>query len=223
MIADQLINYMIPPLKPTDDIDRARQWMDEFRVKELPVIEKSRLLGFISEDILYDSVIVHTEVGAYPLMGQSCIVMPWTHYYDILKVQSEHNMDMVSVVENDQFKGIVLKDDILKEFAKTAIVNATGAIVALQTTLDNYSLSEITRIVEMNGSTVLGANVKPDSDDHSLLEIVLRINHQDVYQISNGLSKTFLLVVATVIFQSCFSNVFKNFKIEVNIKTINAI
>ena len=42
----------------------------------------------------------------------------------------------------------------------------------------------------MNGSTVLGANVKPNIDDPSLIEIVLRINHQDVNQISSGLSKS---------------------------------
>ena len=55
-----------------------------------------------------------------------------------------------------------------------------------------------------------------------LFRMIIVIYHLFL-DILNGLSKTFLLVVATVIFQSCFSNVFKNFKIEVNIKTINAI
>lgn len=191
MTAEQLINYMVPPLKPSDDITRAKQWMDEFRVKELPVVSENKLLGFVSEELLYDSEIMHPEVGSYPMMGHTCIIKPSAHYYDILKVQNEHNMDLVAVVDkNDEFKGVVLIADMLNEFAKTAIVNSEGAIITLQTSLNDYSLSEISRIVEMNGSTVLGANVKPDIDDHSLLEIVLRINHQDVNQISTGLSKS---------------------------------
>lgn len=191
MTADQLINYMVPPLKPSDDIARAKQWMDEFRVKELPVVDDHKLLGFVSEELLYDTEIMYPEVGNYPMMGHSCIVSPYSHYYDILKVQNEHKMDLVAVVdENEQFKGVVLISDILKEFAKTAIVNSLGAIITLKTALSDYSLSEISRIVEMNGSTVMGANVKPDLDDPSLIEIVLRINHQDVNQIATGLSKS---------------------------------
>lgn len=190
MIAEQLINYMVPPLKPTDDIARAKQWMDEFRVKELPVVQDAKLLGFVSEELLYYAEIMHPEVGAYPMIGQTCFIQASSHYYDILKVQNEHQMDMVAILSNDEFKGVVLISDILKEFAKTAIVNAQGAIVTLQSSLNDYSLAEISRIVEMNGSTILGANVKPDLDDPSLIEIVLRINHQDVNQIATGLSKS---------------------------------
>lgn len=191
MTAEQLINYMVPPLKPGDDITRAKQWMDEFRVKELPVVDENKLLGFVSEELLYDSEIMHPEVGKYPMMGHSCVVSPSTHYYDILKVQYEHDMDIVAVLDKqNEFKGVVLISDILSEFAKTAIVNSDGAIVTLKTSLNDYSLSEISRIVEMNGSTVLGANVKPDGDDASNIEIVLRINHQDVNQIATGLSKS---------------------------------
>lgn len=190
MIAEQLINYMVPPLKPSDDIARAKQWMDEFRVKELPVVEDNKLLGFVSEELLYDAEIMYPEVGSYPLMGQTCVIQANSHYYDILKVQNDHQMDMVAVLSNNEFKGVVLISDILKEFGKTAIINSQGAIVTLQTSLNDYSLSEISRVVEMNGSTVLGANIRPNTEDPSLIEIVLRINHQDVNQISTGLSKS---------------------------------
>ena len=190
MIAEQLINYMVPPLKPSDDIARAKQWMDEFRVKALPVVQDEHFLGFISEELLYDADILHPEVGAYPLMGETCIISAFSHYYDILRVQNDHQLEMVAVISDEKFKGVVLISDILNEFAKTAIVNAEGAIITLQTSLNDYSLSEISRVVEMNGSTVLGANVKPDLDDPSLIEIVLRINHQDVNQISTGLSNS---------------------------------
>ncbi|MEQ9402479.1 MAG: CBS domain-containing protein [Cyclobacteriaceae bacterium] len=197
MIAEQLINYMVPPLKPGDSISRAKQWMDEFRVRELPVVEDGHLLGYVSEDLLYDSEIMHAEVGEYPLSGKGCTVTPWNHYYDILKVQTDNNMDVIAVVDKDEFKGLVLKADILQEFSKTAIVNSGGAIIILQTSLSDYSLSEISRIVEMNGSTVLGANVRPNSEDPAQIEIVLRINHQDVNQIANGLSKSGYQVISS--------------------------
>jgi len=191
MVADQLINYMVPPLKVDDDITRAKQWMDEFRVKELPVVKNAKLLGFITEDLLFDSDFMNPNVGEYPLVGNSCVISSNAHYYDVLKVLQDHDMSMVAILGADhEFKGVVLVEDILKEFAHTAIVNSAGAIIILKSSLSDYSLSEISRIVEMNESTILGANVKPDSDDPSLIEIVLRINHQDVNQISSGLAKS---------------------------------
>jgi len=191
MVAEQVINYMIPPLKRADDITRAKQWMDEFHVKQLPVIENNKLLGFVSEELLYDSEIMHSSVGDYPLLGKQCFVLISQHYYDILKIQSKHEIDMVAVLDFDeQFKGVVLVSDVVKEFANTAIVNAEGAIVVLKSSLNDYSLSEISRIVEMNESIILGSNVKPDKDDPSLIEVVLRISHQDVNQIASGLSKS---------------------------------
>ncbi len=191
MVAEQLINYMVPPLKMEDEITRAKQWMDEFRVKELPVVHESRLQGFITEDLLFDSGILNPTVGEYPLVGISCKTSSSAHYYDVLRVLQEHEMSMVAVLDSaEEFKGVVLIEDILSEFAKTAIVNSVGAIIILKTSLNDYSLTEISRIVEMNEATILGANVKPDPEDHSLIEVVIRVNHQDVNQISSGLSKS---------------------------------
>ncbi|MEM6828879.1 MAG: CBS domain-containing protein [Bacteroidota bacterium] len=188
---------MVPPLNPTDDVTRAKQWMDEFRLKELPVIDDKQLLGFISEELLYDTEVMHPEVGKYPLIGQQCVVAPWKHYYDILKIQRDNSMDVVAVLDNKEFKGVVLKDDILREFANTAIVNSEGAIIIVQTSLNDYSLAEISRIVEMNGSTILGANIKPNAEDPSQIEIVLRINHQDVNQISSSLNNIGYQVISS--------------------------
>jgi predicted transcriptional regulator len=52
MIAEDLINHMIPPLKGTDDAHKAIVWMEEFRCHQLPVVENGNLLGFISEEII---------------------------------------------------------------------------------------------------------------------------------------------------------------------------
>jgi predicted transcriptional regulator len=54
MIAEELINHMLPPLKLTDEASKAVAWMEEFRCSQLPVIENEKFLGFISEDIILE-------------------------------------------------------------------------------------------------------------------------------------------------------------------------
>ena len=42
MIAEELINQLIPALKPSDTAEKAIIWMEEFKTNQLPVIEERR-------------------------------------------------------------------------------------------------------------------------------------------------------------------------------------
>ena len=54
MIASQLITYEIPPLKLSDKGSRALDWMEEFKVTDLPVVNNGEYLGMIEETQLLD-------------------------------------------------------------------------------------------------------------------------------------------------------------------------
>ena len=196
MIADTLINYMVPPLKVKDDIARAKQWMDEFRLKELPVVENGDLLGFITEDMLYDDEILHPFVGEYPLISQECFVGSQRHYFDILRLHGIYNMDVVAVVD-EKFKGVVLIQDILKELSKTAMINSEGAIITIETTLRDYSLLEISRIIEMNEGSILGLNMRGNEEESEKIEVVIRLNAQVITEITHGLQSSGYKVLST--------------------------
>ena len=73
MVAADLINHMIPPLKPTDDGNKAIVWMEELRTNQLPVIEKGRFLGFISEDIILEDNDPQKAISEYDLEDAGCV------------------------------------------------------------------------------------------------------------------------------------------------------
>ena len=54
MIAEELINQMIPALKPTDTAEKAILWMEELKTNQLPVIENRMFKGLITEDIILE-------------------------------------------------------------------------------------------------------------------------------------------------------------------------
>ena len=74
MIAEDLINHMIPPLKGTDDAHKAIVWMEEFRCNYMPVVEDGKLLGFISEEIILERNEIDKEVRDFNLVGKNCYV-----------------------------------------------------------------------------------------------------------------------------------------------------
>ena len=50
MLAKELIKDLIPPLKTSDTGLKALNWMEEFKVKHLPIVNKEDFLGLISEE-----------------------------------------------------------------------------------------------------------------------------------------------------------------------------
>ncbi|HAC24824.1 MAG TPA: cbs domain containing protein, partial [Cytophagales bacterium] len=81
MVAAELINYMIPPLKVTDDAHKAVVWIEEFRCNHLPVVENGKLLGFISEEAILESNEIDKRLGDFHLEGEDCYVSLDSHFY----------------------------------------------------------------------------------------------------------------------------------------------
>ena len=54
MIASELITYDIPPLKLSETGEKALGWMEEFKVTDIPIVDKGKYLGLIQEAEILD-------------------------------------------------------------------------------------------------------------------------------------------------------------------------
>jgi acetoin utilization protein AcuB len=184
MIAEDLINHMIPPLKGSDDAHKAIVWMEEFRCNYLPVVDNSRLLGFISEEIILETNDIEKHVKDFNLVGLTCYVHLDTHFYDILKVATDNKLQMVAVLNDDQqYNGVITVQDTLTSFAQTAAVQMPGAIIVLVMNYIDYSLAEISRLIEENHAKILSSIIKEDPLDAGKIRLTLKINQSDMSRI----------------------------------------
>ncbi len=184
MIAEELINHMIPPLKGTDDAHKAIVWMEEFRCTYLPVVEEGKLLGFISEEIILETNDIDRAVKDFDLVGKASIVFADTHFYDILKVAAENKVQMVAVVtEGNDYAGVITVQDTMTSFAQTAAVQLPGSVLVLSMNHVDYSLATIGRLVEENNAKILSSMVKEDPLDGNKLRLILKIDQLDLSRI----------------------------------------
>ena len=184
MIAEELINHMVPPLKVTDDAHKAIVWMEEFRCNFLPVVDNGTLQGFISEEIIMESNDIEKRVGDFNLTGKACTVSLESHFFDILRVAGEHKLNMVAVLnEEGKYAGIITVQDVMSSFAQTASVQMPGGILVLSMDLIDYSLAEISRYVEENNAKVISSTMVEDSLDHGKIKLTLKINQMDLSRI----------------------------------------
>ncbi len=184
MIAEELINHMIPPLKVTDDGHKAIVWMEEFRCNHLPVVDDGELLGFISEEIILESNEIGKKLGDFELTGQQCFVPLDAHFFDILKIAADNKLQIVGVLNEEQkYVGVITVQDIMYSFAQTASIQMPGGILVLSMDLIDYSLAEISRYVEENNAKVISSTMIEDPMDKGKIKVTLKINQKDLNRI----------------------------------------
>ena len=184
MIAEELINHMVPPLKVTDDAHKAIVWMEEFRCNYLPVVDDGALLGFISEEIILESNDIEKSLGEFDLVGKECVVGLDSHFFDILRIAGEFKLNMVGVLnEEGRYVGIITVQDIMASFAQTASVQMQGGILVLSMDLIDYSLAEISRYVEENNAKIISSTMVEDPLDKGKIKLTLKINQLDLSRI----------------------------------------
>ena len=181
MIAAELINHMIPPLKLTDTADKAISWMEEFRSNQLPVVDNGIFAGLISEELILEQNEIEMPISSFELICRECTVIESQHFYDVVKKASDNDVQLIAVLdESGEYNGVITVQDTITSFAQTAAVQAPGAILVLSMNARDYSLSEISRLVEEEGAKILGSTIREDANDPAKLKLSLKINRTNL-------------------------------------------
>lgn len=183
MIAKDLINYLIPPLMPDDEISKAIRWMEELHVNQLPVLDQKIFRGFIHEDTVLNLKKVYDSVKEYELDGQQCVVNENQHYYDVVRLAYENSSGLVAVTNGQEYLGVISVKDVIEAFAQTSSVNYPGGIIAISLKQIDYSLSEISRLIESENAKILSSYVTDDVDNPEMISLTLKLNTEDIERI----------------------------------------
>lgn len=181
MIAVDLINQFIPPLKPEDRALRAIDWMDEFRVNQLPVVDSNKFLGLIDEDVVFSTNDPDQPIKDLQLKHNSVFIDSQRHLFEVIKLAIDNNLDVVPIVDEDEnYLGVVTVNDTARAFSQLASAEYPGGILVLCMDEKDYSLTEISRLAEADDIKILSAFVSNDPKDNKKLKVTLKFNKQDI-------------------------------------------
>ncbi len=180
MYARELITDEIPPLKTSDTGKRALEWMEEFRVSHLPIVNNVDFLGLISENDILDFNSADEPIGGHQLNLNKAFVYDYQHTYDVLKVMASLKLTLIPVLNNkEQYQGLIHLSSLLQHFAEMASIKESGGLLVLELNQHDYSLSEMARIVESNDARILSLYISSQTDSIKL-EVTLKINRTDL-------------------------------------------
>lgn len=197
MHAIDLITPDIPPLRPQDDVARALDWMDEFKVGHLPVVEAQRLVGLVKDQDLVDRNDAHSTVATIMEQVEVPFIRGGQHIYEVMKLFSERGLTVVPVLDDmGRYLGCITEHEALKRLAQVTNIHEPGSIVVLEMNQVDYSLHEIARLVEANDARVLSvySHTLPGS---TRIEVTLKINREDISDVLRSFERYELFVKTT--------------------------
>lgn len=184
MIAKDLISDVVPVLRETDTGLQALNWMEIFRVSHLPIVMGDEFLGLISDNDIYDLNKAEEAIGEQKLSLFSPYVMENHHIYDVIEIISRLKLTVIPVLEEDKktYLGLITLNDLMQYIERIYSVREPGGIIVLDLNSVDYSLSEISRIVESNDAKILSLYVKSAADSRKI-ELTIKINRTNLTSI----------------------------------------
>lgn len=190
MQAYEFINNLIPPLKLSDKAGMALTWMEEIRTDVLPVIDKGIFLGLVKEDMIFEINDPDTLIRDIEPANVDCWVYSDQHIYDVLRVGSEHKSNIVGVLDrNEVYIGIVTLEDSIAAFADSLSIQSQGSVMILSLNMTEYSLAEISRLIESENTKVLSSFITLDPLDETKIKLTLKLDKSELRHVKATLER----------------------------------
>ncbi|HEY9113677.1 MAG TPA: CBS domain-containing protein [Bacteroidales bacterium] len=197
MIARQLINNEIIPLKTSDTARQALNWMEELKVAHLPIVNNEQLLGLISEQDIYQWNNLDEVVGNHPLSLLKASVYEYQHIYDVMKLIALPGLTLIPVVDvKESYLGSITLLNLLQHLSLTFSVENPGGVIILEISENDYNLTEIANIIESNNAKILSTFIMNHTDS-TRLELCLKVNKLEIGNILQTFERYGYLVKAT--------------------------
>jgi acetoin utilization protein AcuB len=197
MIASELISYDIPPLKLSDTGLKALDWMEEFKTSELPVVENNKYVGLISESEVLDQNNIDDSFKDYGMSFKKPFAYGNQHLFEVISLIVQNDVDLLPVVdENEQYLGLITTKKIVQYLAGVASVSNAGSILTLEINVNDYSLAEISKMVESDDAKILASFITSHPNSKKL-EVTLKINKTEISRILHTFERYNYTVLAS--------------------------
>jgi CBS domain-containing protein len=174
----EITNYITNNYKAIDSqetISSVKDFFDELNFSHFPVVEEGIYIGSIaSEDIeTFDSV---KKVFDYKYSLEGFFAREKMIWMDVLEVFSKNKSNLIPVLNEDNaYLGYYEISDILNVFYETTFLEECGRIIVVQKKTLNYSMGEITQIIESNNGKILGLFVSKSDIENTQVTIKISL------------------------------------------------
>ncbi|TPG35478.1 CBS domain-containing protein [Flavobacterium pectinovorum] len=155
----EITNYITNDFRAIDSqetIASVQDFFADLNFSHFPVLENGIFIGSIASD---DVETFDTDKKAidYKYTLERFFARKSMLWLDVLEVFAKNHTNVIPVLdENNAYIGYYEMEDIMKFFQETPFLKEQGGIIIVQKGLLDYSMGQVTQIVESNNGKILG-------------------------------------------------------------------
>lgn len=158
----EITNYITNDFRAIDSqetIASAQGFFADMNFSHFPVLESGIFIGSIAADDV-ETFDIDKKIIDYKYTLERFFARKSMIWLDVLEVFAKNHTNVVPILdENNIYIGYYEMEDIMKFFQETPFLKEPGGIIIVQKGLLDYSMSEVSQIVESNNGKVLGSFV----------------------------------------------------------------
>lgn len=167
------INNDIKAIAIDESIETVQDFFAELSFSHFPVLENGTYLGSIALDDV-ETFDTDKNVSDYRYTLEGFYARTNMIWLDVLEVFARNHTSVVPVLDdNNKYIGYYDITDIVKFFHETPFLKEMGGIIIVEKNIDDYSMSQITQIVESNNGKLLGLFISNVEND--LVQVTVKI------------------------------------------------
>ncbi|RZJ55759.1 MAG: CBS domain-containing protein [Flavobacterium sp.] len=155
----EITNYITNDFRAIDSqetIASVQDFFADLNFSHFPVLENGIFIGSIASDDV-ETFDIDKKAIDYKYTLERFFARKSMIWLDVLEVFAKNHTNTIPVLdENNSYVGYYEMEDIMKFFKETPFLKEQGGIIIVQKGLVDYSMSQITQIVESNNGKILG-------------------------------------------------------------------
>jgi signal-transduction protein with cAMP-binding, CBS, and nucleotidyltransferase domain len=170
--------------------------MNIFHVKHLPVVEDHKALSLISEEFITQQD-MDAEIKSYELSPLTFAVNRKDHLFDIMSKMAENRLTVIPVIDDeDNYIGLITQEELLQFYGNSFSFKEPGSIIVLETTKRQYSLAQISSIIEAENGAILSSFLTSVENTEKVM-ITVKVNKHEIQRITKALKRYEYIIKAT--------------------------
>ncbi|MFC4267642.1 CBS domain-containing protein [Polaribacter marinivivus] len=180
-ITDYILNE-IKPLKLKSSVADAIELFDNYPITHFPVIENNKLLGSFAEDDIHTTNENDQELVEHTHLLNSFFADEKATVLELLKIFADNDTNIIPVLnKNKDYIGYYDLRDVLDVFSTSPFMIEESETLIVEKLENDYSMSEISQIIESNSAKLLGCYISEKKND--FVQITLKIVSSDIHEI----------------------------------------
>ena len=182
MNINDYISQNIKPLLLKSTVKSAQKLCKDVPNSHFPVVENGKFLGCFPERDVRTIENKNKELKEFSYLLDHFFATEKTTLLDLITLFADNDCNLIPVLKKDKtYIGYYELSDILDAFADSPFLHNESETLIIEKNIEDYSMSEISQIVETSNGKLLGMYISSQSSNK--IKITLKIISEELNEI----------------------------------------